>query len=227
MPTLTLEDVRARIIDALGFVPQIAADEDWWVTEAARVIFAYRAWQSGRRVYDVSTVGMRIRTAREVVGLSQGQLAQRLDVRQEYLSRWERGERDIPATVFSRLCLSLGVTEAWTLGDTEEGGPPLPTGVLRKQTFVNWRRADQKTKKKAERRAERERLQGLRPPKPPRPKPVPSEPPPEPEMPPCPRCGAPLLEPDATFCIADGCGWPGAAWKPDVGAAAAAGTQRA
>ncbi len=212
--SLTLEDVRARIIDALAFEPQIAADEDWWVSEAARVILAYRAWQGGRRVYDVSTVGKRIRTAREVVGLSQAQFAQRLGVRQEQLSRWERGARDIPADVFSRVCLSLGVQEAWALGDSEEGGPPVPKGVLRKQRLPNWRKADQTARLKATARAERERLQGLRPPKPPRPK---VEPPPDPDMPPCPRCSAPLLEPEATFCIADGCGWPGAAWQPDVG----------
>ena len=212
----TVEEVRARIIDALGFVPEIAADEDWWLTEGVRVILAYRAWQGGRRIYDVSTVGMRIRTAREVVGLTQRQLAARLDVRQESLSSWERGERDIPAAVFARLCLSLGVHEAWVLGDSDEGGPPVPKGVLRKQTLVNWRQADEKAKRKAVARAERERLQGIRPP---RPKRVAPELPPDPEMPPCPRCKAPLLEPDATFCIADGCGWPGASWAPDVGTA--------
>ena len=166
----TFEDVRRQIEDALG-VSQV----DWWLDEAVRVILAHRAFTHRRKIHDVSTVGARIRTAREVVGLTQHQLAARLgpSVRQGArkavvgwdVSSWEREKRDLPGEHLQGLCFALGVSQAWLLDGGDEGGPPLPGGILRKQKLVNWSHASQRQKRRAEARADLERLRGLRAPK--------------------------------------------------------------
>lgn len=162
---MTLEEARRRIVEALEVVPCEGWPDDWWVSEAIRVIQAHQAIVSYRRVYDVSTVGARIRTAREVVGLTQLMFADRIGVKQRDVSRWERGQADMPAGLLVPLCLCLGVSRAWVLGDSDEGGPPLPGGILRRQKLVNWQQRSAKTQARYEARAELQRLRGLRPPK--------------------------------------------------------------
>lgn len=170
MSTPTLEEARSRLEEALG-----VSGVDWWLDEAVRVVMAYRALCERRRVYDVSTVGMRIRTAREIVGLTQHALAARLGKNKRgktsigwNVSNWERGVQDLPAEFLRPLCTILGVTHAWLLGDSDEGGPPMPGGILRKQKLVNWSAKTIREKKRVWAKAELERLRGLRPPKEPR-----------------------------------------------------------
>ncbi len=204
MPTTCIEEVRARIEQALG-----VNNVDWWLDEAVRVIEAYEAMRTCRRVYDVSTVGARLRTAREVCGLSQTQFSRRLKIPQEFISKVERGKRDVQADLFARWCLSLGITQEWALGDSEEGGPPTPRGILRRQKHINHQRRTALEQAKVRAKADLERIRGLRPPKE-----APYKPAPAPALPkkePCPRCGEGLY---GAYCIADGCGYPGASWQP-------------
>lgn len=220
---MNLEEVRARIEDAMG-----VKGEDWWLDEAVRMIECYRSVVEHRRVYDVSTVGARLRTAREIVGLTLCAQAERVGLLHQELSRIERGKRDCPAEVFARLCLSLRVTEAWVLGDSDEGGPPMPGGILRKQKYQSHQYRSKIRQKKLRAQAEIERLRGLRPPKPemPLPKRHRDRPAPAPSMPrtePCPRCSEPL---SSGYCIADGCGYPGASWTPSWMKAATPGQEQ-
>ncbi len=211
MPTNCIEEVRAQIEEALG-----VKDVEWWLEEAVRVIQAHRALVERRRVYDVSTVGARLRTAREIVGLSQDQLALRLKHPQWSITRIERGKADAPLDVFARWCLCVGITQAWALGDSDEGGPPMPGGILRKQKHIDHNKRTYREQKKVQAQHELERVRGLRPPRkrredgllpPDPPAPAPRLPPREP----CPRCGDLLY---GTVCVADGCGYPGAPWTP-------------
>jgi transcriptional regulator with XRE-family HTH domain len=204
-PPPTLEEARARIEQALGF-----EQVEWWLDETIRIIQAYQAMLSRRRVYDISTVGARLRTAREVTGLSLAQYARRLNCSHRLLSTIELGKRDAPLELFARYCLSLGISQAWALGDSDKGGPPLPGGILRRQKSLNHTQRSNMLKKKAVARAELERLRGLRAPKEVRYKPAPA-PTRMPEKVPCPRCQEPLY---GSCCIADGCGYPGAPWTP-------------
>jgi len=66
-------------------------------------------------------VGRRLKTLRELLGLSQSQLAKKLGVAQNTLSQWERGERDIPTSVLLKLHSIAGVNLHWLL--TGEGEP--------------------------------------------------------------------------------------------------------
>lgn len=167
----SLEEGRALIEQALG-----VSDVDWWAEEAVRMILGYRAHVEKRRIYDVSSFGARVRTAREIVGLTQHQLARRLagktlpDGRRKPIvgwtvSAWERGRHGMPATHLPGLAMALGVSVAWLLGDSDQGAPPMPGGLLRRQRLVDWSHASMRVKKRAQARAELERMRGLRGPK--------------------------------------------------------------
>lgn len=165
MPTdytgLTLEQVRKELCEAMQLPQSID-----WLEEACRQLEAHRARSGFTKVYDVTTVGKRIRTAREVVGLTSHQLSDRLKLDHRHVYDIEQGKRPLRADLVPWLSRLLKVREAWLLMETDEGGPPLPVGVLRRQTRVNWHKATMDERKKANARAELERLRGLRPPKP-------------------------------------------------------------
>lgn len=175
--SLSLEEARRRIVEALGVSAPEHAPAAWWLDEATRIIHRYRQRLEQRRIYDVSTVGARIRTAREIRGLTQHQLAARLTKPSRGrkavgwdVSNWEQERRDLPYELLQPLCIALAVSEAWLLGDSDAGGPPAPRGLLVKQRLVDWSHASLETKKKAWARAELERLRGLRGPKKQRPR---------------------------------------------------------
>ncbi len=158
----SIEEIRRVLCDAMG----IDAHEPWWWEEAARRMWAYRISRESLRVYDVSTVGARIRTAREIAGWSQKQLAARAKVHPLDIVGVEAGN-DMRADKFGRVCLALRLSPRWALGDTDEGGPPCPKrGVMRRQFYPNWAYWSRKEKNKVMAKAELERLRGLRPPKP-------------------------------------------------------------
>ena len=58
--SLSFEDVRALLVDAIGIEPPEGAPSRWWVDEAVRMVLRYRQREEGRTLYDVSTVGARM-----------------------------------------------------------------------------------------------------------------------------------------------------------------------
>ena len=72
------------------------------------------------------TLGWRIQRLRKEHGLTQGELAQRLGVKQGAVSAWELGKvkpEDFPASALKLICLELGTTEAYLR--TGKAGPSL------------------------------------------------------------------------------------------------------
>lgn len=65
------------------------------------------------------SVGTRLRADREALGVSQSQLAKALGVGQDLLSRWENGDRDVPASKVATVARLLGVTVARLYGELE------------------------------------------------------------------------------------------------------------
>lgn len=59
---------------------------------------------------NMTTVGGRLRAARIRAGKSQDQVAHRLRCDQSEVSRWENGDKDIPAGQVVALCDYLGLT---------------------------------------------------------------------------------------------------------------------
>lgn len=115
------ERIRSALIDP----------EDDWVAHAVRVIESHYARERRRTVYDVTTLGDRIRTARALAGMTQRELAKRLSMTQYDISGIERSERALPIRKVPGLCISLGVSRPWLLGASAEGGPRAEGGVLR------------------------------------------------------------------------------------------------
>ena len=65
--------------------------------------------------------GRRLKALREMLEMSQADLANKLGVSQKAISQWERGERDIPTTMLLKLHELTGVNLHWLL--TGEGEP--------------------------------------------------------------------------------------------------------
>lgn len=105
---------------------------DDWVDQAERRLRAYANLQRRKKLYDISTVGTRIQTAREVMGMSRHQLAARLGVLGVNVHNWEKGKANLPARHLPGLCASCGVTQAWLTMESDQGGPPLPYEVIRR-----------------------------------------------------------------------------------------------
>ena len=111
------DDVRARLSAAMGY----AGDD--WLERAVEQLDALRRERDKRKIYDTSTVGLRILCAREALGMSQGQLAIRLGVHRLRVCGWEKGREDIPAAKVGPLAAVLRVRKAWLTMESEEGGP--------------------------------------------------------------------------------------------------------
>ena len=160
MQELTIEEIRRRLEEAMetGPLPD-------WLDEACARLVAHRRMRTKERIYDVSTVGARIRTARESVGYTQKQLANRCGIWPPEMSAIENGKRDLEARFIRRLANALRITEAWMLMESDEGGPPIPERLLVKVKRVGWNQMSAKAKHKQIARAELERCKGLRPPR--------------------------------------------------------------
>lgn len=85
----------------------------------------------GCRAYDLSTIGGRLRCARECAGMLQRDLARRVGMTQYAISNMELERRAMPATKLAGICQSLGVSERWMLMLSDEGGPKARHGILR------------------------------------------------------------------------------------------------
>ena len=55
-------------------------------------------------------IGENIRKARKAAGVSQKELAERLQVYQNDISRWENGERTPTMEVFTKICRELNAS---------------------------------------------------------------------------------------------------------------------
>ena len=55
-------------------------------------------------------IGENIRKARKTAGVSQKELAERLQVYQKDISRWENGERTPTMEVFTKICRELNAS---------------------------------------------------------------------------------------------------------------------
>ena len=55
-------------------------------------------------------LGENIRKARKAAGVSQSELAERLQVYQKDISRWENGERTPTMEVFTKICRELNAS---------------------------------------------------------------------------------------------------------------------
>ena len=77
----------------------------------------------------VSTLGERLSAVRERRGFTQVEVAQRIGLPQQAISRLERGERrHVRSDVLARLALALQVSADYLLGltNTIETAPPIP-----------------------------------------------------------------------------------------------------
>jgi transcriptional regulator with XRE-family HTH domain len=70
-------------------------------------------------------MGERIRAARELLGLTQAQLAARLGQKQQTIGKWESGENNPKAPQMVELVKVLGVTADHLLG-IDAAPPPVP-----------------------------------------------------------------------------------------------------
>lgn len=57
----------------------------------------------------MTALQLRVREAREALGLDLSEVARRADVRAEHLSRFERGERDMSGAKIDRVLTALGL----------------------------------------------------------------------------------------------------------------------
>lgn len=152
----TLDDVRRLLCDAMA----MAEDTPDWLEQAAARLYAERVREKPfQRQYDVSTVGARLRTAREALGLSQPQAAIRLGrITQPNLSHMENGKRNLPVDCVGTVCAVYGITKEWLLGQSEAGGPPIPREQLRRHVTKRWRQRQDFLTQRAKARAEVKRL---------------------------------------------------------------------
>lgn len=65
-------------------------------------------------------IGARLREARKLAGLSQGRVAQILDLHRPSVSEMEAGNRRVSAVELARLSEIYDVSSAWVLGDTPD-----------------------------------------------------------------------------------------------------------
>jgi len=70
----------------------------------------------------LKAIGERIRSAREALGLTQTQLAERALTSKSSVCTWERGMCDLGVCNLTRVAVSLGVTAAFLLGGEARDG---------------------------------------------------------------------------------------------------------
>lgn len=167
----TEDEIRERLCIAL----RVPLDTPDWLERAEMALHGYYTWRTKQRIkpYDRTTFGGRLLCARETAGITQKQLAARMGVFKCNVWGWEHGTQDFPSEKLGPLCTILLVSVPWMLGESEEGGPNLPTEVLRAAHSPSWlayvrkratsRRAYAKSKREFERmRVELEALRNKR-----------------------------------------------------------------
>lgn len=66
------------------------------------------------------TVGVRIEKARKALGMKQAELAERLEVEQSTVSRWENGLAEPSITMLAKIAVACDVDLVYFFDDTEE-----------------------------------------------------------------------------------------------------------
>ncbi|WP_349263960.1 helix-turn-helix transcriptional regulator [Longimicrobium sp.] len=69
-------------------------------------------------------IGARLRSAREMAGLSQGQVARLVDLHRPSVSEAEAGRRRVPAEELARFAEIYGVSTSWLAGDDPDALRP-------------------------------------------------------------------------------------------------------
>lgn len=115
------------------------------------------------KLYDVSTLGGRLRCARELAGMRQYELARRVGMQAKQVSEMELERMPLPYVKVAGICMSLKVTRAWLLEGAEEGGPDRSRyGILRSGQTPRQLRETTKEKWRQEAIAEAKRRNALR-----------------------------------------------------------------
>lgn len=153
---MTIDEIRERICIAL----RVPLDTPDWLERCEHTLHGAWNWKEKRRgkPYDRTTLGGRVRMAREIAGLTQAQLAARLGVYKCNVWGWEHGTQDMPSEKLGPLCLIVGVSRPWMLGESEEGGPPLPVEVLRAAYAPSFLAYNRSQKQYAQKRDKAKRL---------------------------------------------------------------------
>ena len=68
-------------------------------------------------------IGARLRTARKMAGLSQGQVARMMNLHRPSVSETEAGRRGVSAEELARFSEIYGVTSAWLIGEVPDSLP--------------------------------------------------------------------------------------------------------
>lgn len=77
-------------------------------------------------------IGERVKAAREQAGVTQEQLAERIDVSAQYVSDLERGVVGISVPTLKNLCVALGISSDRILfGQSQDGNVPTLTDKCR------------------------------------------------------------------------------------------------
>ncbi len=80
----------------------------------------------------METLAARIKSSRKMRGLTQQQLADKLDIDQGFISRLERGEKGVTIDLLNRLAKLLEVPLSYLLGETnstQQEKLPVPSGL--------------------------------------------------------------------------------------------------
>ena len=77
-----------------------------------------------------TAIGGRLRVAREMAGLSQGQVARIMELHRPSVSETEAGRRSVSADELARYAGIYGVTTAWLLGEVPDSLPVEDPRVL-------------------------------------------------------------------------------------------------
>lgn len=82
----------------------------------------------------MDNIGIKIKSERERLGLSQAELARRVGYTRAGINKIEKGERDIPRGKVAKFAQVLGVNPSYLAGFTEDD---IPDG-LNKELYVNY-----------------------------------------------------------------------------------------
>lgn len=160
----TLEEVRDRICTAM----RIASDTPDWLERTEEALFGWWNWKEKTRMpaADITTVGGRIRIAREIVGISQDSLAARTGHTGLQISAIERGKANLRSEKIPGLCLCLNIGQNWLITGEGPGGPGVPGERMRAMAspeYIEWaRRRTQRAREKAKQAAVDEQLRKIR-----------------------------------------------------------------
>jgi transcriptional regulator with XRE-family HTH domain len=147
---------------------RISSDTPDWLEKTEEALFGYLNWKEKRRLYpaDLSTVGGRIRCAREVVGISQESLAARIGLTGLQMSAIERGKANLRAEKIPGLCMALKISQGWLITGEGPGAPGVPGEVLRSMAspeYIRWvRRKKENAERKEKNARAAERLRQVR-----------------------------------------------------------------